>query len=131
MLHSKLLGTDKHLTSALVWGLNDAGYDHREHSILVESNLQLNKTGIYGRYEWIQKTPEELALDQLEHDQIFNVHALTLGTSRVVARQWNTDLTLGLQGTVYAPSSALKPIYGKVPLSGEIYFRINPAFMKM
>jgi hypothetical protein len=131
VLHSKALTTDRHITSALVWGLNDAGHDHREHSVLAESNLQLNKTGIYGRYEWIQKTPEELNLDQFEHDKIFNVHALTLGASQVVARRWNTDLTLGLQGTVYRPGTELKPIYGKVPLSGEIYLRLNPSLMKM
>lgn len=131
VLHSKVLGADKHLTSALIWGLNDAGPDHREHSILAESNLQVNKTGIYGRYEWIQKTPEELSLTQFEHDERFNVHALTLGTSRIVARQWNTDLSIGLQGTVYAPGPQLKPIYGKVPVSGEIYLRINPSLMRM
>ncbi|QNF33179.1 hypothetical protein HUW51_10735 [Adhaeribacter swui] len=131
ILHSKMLGDRKHITSALVWGLNDAGHDHREHSVLAESNLQLNKTGIYGRYEWIQKTPEELSLEQFEHDEIFNVHALTLGVSRVVAQQWNTDLTIGVQGSVYAPGNQLKPIYGKVPVSGEVYLRINPSLMRM
>ncbi len=131
VLHSKLLGFNKHVTSAVVWGLNDAGHDHREHSVLAESNLQLNKTGIYGRYEWIQKTPEELSLTQFEHDAIFNVHALTLGVSRIVAQQWNTDLSVGIQGSVYAPGSELTPIYGKVPVSGEIYLRLNPSLMRM
>lgn len=38
------------LTSCLIWGYNDAGNDHQEHSVTLEPNLQLNHFTLYGHY---------------------------------------------------------------------------------
>ncbi|QHL89469.1 hypothetical protein GU926_15070 [Nibribacter ruber] len=130
-LYSRALpsGGDRFFTSALVWGYNGGGH-HQEHSAIAEANLQLDKTAVYGRYEFVQKTPGELDLtEQFDHHDVFNVHALTVGTSQRVANFANTYLTLGVQATVFATGEKLKPLYGKTPVSGEIYLRLNPGLM--
>ncbi|WP_153042741.1 hypothetical protein [Rufibacter ruber] len=130
-LYSRALagGGDRFFTSALIWGFNGGGH-HQEHSAIAEANLQMNKTAVYGRYEYVQKTPGELDLaSQFDHHEVFDVHALTLGTSQRVANFANTYLTLGVQATVFSPDKLLKPLYGKTPVSGEIYLRLNPGLM--
>ncbi|WP_197464027.1 hypothetical protein [Rufibacter sp. DG15C] len=130
-LYSRALpgGGDRFFTSAFIWGYN-GGDHHQEHSGIAEANLQLDRTAVYGRYEFVQKTPGELDLtDQFDHHDIFNVHALTVGTSQRVANFANTYLTVGVQATVFAPDEKLKPLYGKTPISGEIYLRLNPGLM--
>ncbi|WP_062543935.1 hypothetical protein [Rufibacter tibetensis] len=122
-------GGDRFFTSAFIWGFNGGGH-HKEHSAIAEANMQMDKTAIYGRYEYVQKTPGELDLtDQFDHHNVFDVHALTLGTSQRVASFANTYLTVGAQATVFAPDKLLKPLYGKTPVSGEIYLRLNPGLM--
>lgn len=131
--HSMRLHGENHfLTSAFVWGYNDSGDSHKENSFTLESNLQLDKFAVYGRYENIDKSAEELALeDEFDHSSIFNVNAVTLGMNYTILRQFKTNFTLGAQGTLYAADSALDPIYGKNPISAEVYLRISPTLMNM
>lgn len=115
------------IASAAVWGLNSKSHGGREHSFLAESNLQLQQNAVYGRYEFVEKSTHELQLeDQLGHGK-FNVHAFTLGYSRILATVWKTNLSLGAQGTVNVEEKALHGIYGKNPLSAQVYLRISPA----
>ena len=127
-----LRGQNRFLTSAIVWGYNKSGDNHKENSVTLESNLQLDKLAVYGRYEYVEKSAEELALEaQFDHDTKFNVNALTLGLNYTVLRQFNTNFTLGVQGTWYGVSPVLYPIYGKNPLAAEVYLRVSPTLMKM
>ena len=117
-----------------MWGLNDKGDGHREHSALLESNLQLNNGRIYGRYEWVQKTTEELFVnepDGFDHDAVFPVSGLTLGLNRQIGFFANTLLQAGGQITLYAQDRALEPFYGKNPVSGQVYLRFTPGLMRM
>jgi hypothetical protein len=130
----RLTGPTRWISTSLVWGLNDKGHDHREHSVLLESNLQLNRWGIYGRYEWVQKTTEELFVDEpdgFDHDAVFPVSGLTLGVNRQIGYFANTWLQVGVQATVYAQDEALEPFYGKNPVSGQVYLRLTPGLMRM
>jgi hypothetical protein len=124
-----LAGENFHLNSALIWGFNDAGGHHKEHSLTAESNLQLDKFALYGRYEWVQKSSGELqVVEQFGDEELFNINARTNYT---VFRRWKTNFSLGVQGSVYMPESRLNPIYGNNPLSGQIYLRISPHLMPM
>ena len=115
------------IASAAVWGLNTKSHGGNEHSFLAESNLQLQQNAIYGRYEFVEKSSHELQLeDQLGHGK-FNVHAFTLGYARILATVWKTNLSIGAQGTVNVEEKALHGIYGKNPLSAQVYLRISPA----
>jgi hypothetical protein len=132
-VHALPFGRDNyHLNSALIWGFNNAGGHHQEHSLTLESNLQLDRFALYGRYEWIQKSAGELRLEnQFNEDAIFDINALTIGTNYMVLRKFNTNLSIGMQGSIYAADASLNPIYGKNPLSGQVYIRISPAVMQM
>jgi len=122
----------KYFTSAFIWGMNDAGKDHREHSLLLEGTQQFPKQAVYGRYEFVQKSSEELALeDGFEHDKLFNIHKLTLGTSRKLFTITSIDLLAGTQLSVNIPPPSLHSLYGKTPLAGQIYLQIRPALHKM
>jgi hypothetical protein len=132
VIHSQPLTGDNHyLTSTFVWGYNDSGEDHRETSFTLESNLQLDRFALYGRYENIEKSAGELQLNTFEDHDLFRINALTLGLNYTILRQWNTNLALGAQGTFYAADQRLDPIYGNNPKSLEIYLRVNPGLMNM
>lgn len=130
-LHSLPLRVGNYnVTSGLIWGYNDAGEDHQEHSITVESNLQINRLAIYGRYEWIQKSAGELQVDDFPGHQLFNINALTIGTNYVVLRALQSNLVVGVQGSIYMAADELDPIYGNNPLAGQVYLRLYPQLMR-
>jgi hypothetical protein len=132
IIHSQpLTGYNHFLTSTFVWGYNDSGEDHRETSFTLESNLQLDRFALYGRYENIEKSASELQLNTFEDHDLFRINALTLGLNYTILKQWNTNMTLGAQGTLYAADQQLDPIYGNNPKSLEIYLRISPGLMNM
>jgi hypothetical protein len=112
-----------------VWGFNNKDNGkHKEHSALLESNLQLNRNTVYGRYEFVEKSTHELQLEEPFGDAKFSVHALTLGYNRALLTRFNTTLFLGAQGTVNFSEKALHDIYGQNPLSAQVYLRISPAW---
>lgn len=122
------------VSTSLVWGMNDRGNAHRDHSVLLESNLQLDKLALYGRYEWVQKTTEELFVEEpqgFDHDAVFPVSGFTLGVNYQIAQFANTLVQIGGQATVYKQDSALEPFYGKNPVSGQVYLRLTPGLMQM
>ena len=127
--HLSFTGSNRYLATTVAWGYNSS--EHNEHSILVEPNLQLDKTAIYARYEWIQKDAEELELSQFVPGSIFDIQAFTFGINRVLLRKFGTNIALGAQGSVFIADNRLDSIYGKYPLSGEIYLRISPHLMHM
>jgi hypothetical protein len=132
--HSLPLSTkNRWIASSLVYGLNDSVKDHKENSLLAESNLQLDKWSVYGRYEWVQKSQEELdfvpADKMLSH--IYPVSAFTLGLNRQLFSFSNTLVQAGVQASFYHIDQDLERVYGKSPVSGQVYLRLTPALMRM
>lgn len=115
------------VASSAVWGLNNKGDGHREHSFLAESNLQIQKNAVYGRYEFVEKSTHELQLEKQFGDDKFSVHAFTIGYARTLATLLKTNVAIGAQGTIHFQNSVLYDIYGKHPLSRQVYLRISPA----
>jgi hypothetical protein len=124
-----MTGENHFLSSTFVWGYNDSGGDHKENSFTLESNLQLDRFAAYGKFENIDKSSEELLLDEFEDHEIFNITAITLGLNYTFLRQLKTNFAIGAQGTLFASDASLDPIYGKNQVSAEIYLRINPTLM--
>lgn len=125
-----LQGENHFLTTTAAWGYNDSD-DHQENSLLVESNLQLDRFALYGRYENVQKSSGELGLDQFPENSIWKINALTLGANYTVLRQFKTNFSLGAQGTISAGPESLNAIYGNNPISFEVYMRISPTLVRM
>ncbi len=138
VLHSKTLGNpNRYVTSAFVWGMNSHD-GQNENAYLAESSLQLNRVAMYGRYENVTKSAQELGLiekgdDSPQFSRPFpvNVDNLTLGANYRLVRHANTDLVAGAQATVSMPDRFLQYFYGKMPVSGQIYLRLTPALMQM
>ena len=90
------------------------------------------KNTVYGRYEFVEKSAHELQLeDVLGHKAIEPIHSLSIGYSRTLFTIAKTNIAVGGQMGVGMQSKKLDAIYGKMPLSGQVYLRITPAMLKM
>jgi hypothetical protein len=149
VLHSRTWGERHYIASSLVWGLNQGHGAHAEHAVLAETNLTLGRPTFYGRYEFVQKNSEELSYyvpgpADAPLDMVFNVHALTLGSSyrlTTLGGARGPELSVGGQITGYAIPRELQNDqrgrltqqlgYGKLPLSASVYVRLTAPWMAM
>jgi hypothetical protein len=131
-IHALRLGTNTFLNSTAVWGYNNAkGHHEPQNSFLLESALTANTTTVYGKYEWVEKSTEELLLDEevYGHGAIFPVHAITLGIQQNLFEALNTNVALGAQGSWYNTPDQLKELYGSNPFALQVYLRLSPGLM--
>jgi hypothetical protein len=114
-----------------LWGLNKRQGHDGENGLLAEASHSVRKTTVYGRYEWVQKSAEELNLDHtlFDHDAVFPVNAFTLGGAYDVLSIGQTRFSLGGQLSLYSPDQRLSSLYGNAPLAGQVYLRISPKAM--
>ncbi len=129
IIYSKKRTGNNLLTGALVWGYNDEINLHREQSLLLEMNYQLKRIALYSRYEWVDKSTEELRVASLG-DKILSIQSLTLGVNRSIASWLKTNIALGVQGTFNLIPSLLEPFYRINPFSAEVYVRVIPRLMR-
>lgn len=131
--YSKKLGNEYFFNATGLWGMNKTKDHNPEHAALAEAALRRNRWVVYGRYEWVQKSTEELNLDDAAygHDSVFPVNALTLGGGYDVLRVGPVRAQLGVQGSAYAADDRLDALYGNNPLAAQVYLRIYPGLMKM
>ena len=131
-IHALRLGADTYLNSTAVWGYNQAqGHHDPQSSFLLESALTAKSTTVYGKYEWVEKSTEDLVLNEeiYGHDAIFAVNAVTLGVQQSLAEVLKTNVALGVQGTWYRSPDELEELYGSNPLAFEVYLRVYPGLM--
>lgn len=130
-IHALRLGLNSLLNSSAVWGYNDANGHHDQHSFLLESALALNTTTIYGKYEWVEKSTENLLLNDAiyGHGTLFPVSSFTLGIQQRLFNTYKTNLSVGAQGSLYNTSGQLNEVYGKNPMAFEVYLRVYPGLM--
>lgn len=125
IMRSKSLRT-MNWSQTLVWGMNDkTSHDGNEHSILYEQSLQFPKQALYARYEFVQKSAEELELGTFG-DAVFDINALTLGYNRNIAPFAPIEILAGAQGTFNFPDSRIKEFYGSLPIGLEVYLQFRP-----
>jgi hypothetical protein len=122
---------EEFINATAVWGLNKIKGHDAENGVLLEAARSVQRTTVYGRYEWVQKSVEELALSEAVygHDVAFPVHAFTAGASYDVLTLGKTKFALGTQISVYHTADELRSLYSENPLAGEIYLRIYPRAM--
>jgi len=132
-IYTKTLNDNSYIATTLVYGQNHYSDNGKTlPSVLLESSLQLNKTAIYGRYEYVQKDADELDLvNSFKTNPNFAINALTLGVNHILSTVKHTDLTGGVQATFNISPSPLVPLYGNTPVGFEVYLRVTPPLMKM
>lgn len=115
-----------------VYGVNKIKDHSGENSFLLEGSKTIKRATFYSRYEYVQKSVEELALDEIVygHDAVFPVNAFTLGANYDVIQLADTRLSAGSQFTWYHADKKLNSLYGENPMAFEFYLRIYPSFMK-
>lgn len=128
VINSLPISKTKNLNTALIWGANKKHDNHLEHTALLESALQLNKTTLYSRYEFLQKSTHELDLEDMFNgeEKIFPVHSLSVGFNQVFYQTFKTNFSIGGQITINASPEELHNLYGQYPVSGQVFLRIYP-----
>src|SRR5687767_5447483 len=122
---------EEFLNITALWGRNKTKHHNAENGILLEGSYNVKRTTVYSRYEWVQKSLEELNLNESEfgHDAVFPVHAFTAGTSYDFIKVGQTKIALGGQFSFFNPDKRLSHLYGDNPIAGQIYLRIYPGAM--
>ncbi|MEJ8757252.1 hypothetical protein WG947_09615 [Pontibacter sp. H259] len=132
VIYATPLLNDGWFNAAAVWGVNKVKDHDGEHAFLLEGSWRKKKLALHSRYEFVQKSAEELVLDEDEfgHDAVFGVNALTVGFNYDLLELGNTRVAAGSQFTFYHADSKLDNLYGKNPMAYEVYLRLYPGLMK-
>jgi len=128
LIWNKPISGGENLAASFVWGMNDPEPGEAQNSFLLEADYSSEKNSFFGRTEFIEKAAEELGLE--DHDEKFNIWSLGLGAARKVLAGEKFFVSIGALGTVYIPEDELRPLYGDLPFSFEVFLRISPALMK-
>jgi hypothetical protein len=132
-IYSLPLAHDGIFNATAIWGVNKSKGHSGENAIVLEASWKKNKLTLHSRYEYVQKSIEELVLDEdiYGHNTIFPVNAITAGVNYSLLKFEGTRLALGSQFTLYHTDKKLNNLYGKNPMAFEIYLRLYPGIMKM
>lgn len=116
-----------------VWGVNKTKGNDGENAFLIESSWRKKKLALHGRYEWVQKSVDELVLDKdiYGQDALFAVNAFTVGFNYDLLNLGQTRLAGGGQFTFYKADEKLNSLYGKNPMAFEVYLRIYPDLLNI
>lgn len=136
ILHTLRLGRDREWASALVYGGNrhvsrDGGGGSRwEHSLMAESNLQLDRANtVFGRIEYVRKSAEDLVIAGAHHEE-FDLGTLSLGYIREFAAFQGATLGVGARGAINLVPAALQVAYGsRTPVGVAVFVRLRPALL--
>ncbi len=130
--YSLSFGMENSFNATALWGLNKTPGQSGDNAALLEGDVRLKKFDLYTRYEYVQKTTEELNLNDLIYGDysIFDINALTLGLNYDLLKLGPLNLAAGGQVTIYAASTKLNSLYGTNPIGGEIFLRLYPRLMK-
>jgi hypothetical protein len=131
--YSLPFGDDKTFNATALWGLNKSPGQQGDNSALLEGDFRIKKLDVYTRYEFVQKTTEELVLDPTLYgdNTIFAVNAATIGLNYDVFKLGPLNLAGGGQLSYYLADNRLNSLYGKNPFAGQVFLRLYPRLMKM
>lgn len=130
--YSLPFGDEKTFNATALWGQNKSPGSDASNSALLEGDIRIKKLALYTRYEFVQKTTQELVLNPLLYgnSSIFPVNAITLGLNYDLFKLGPLNLAAGGQLTWYGADSRLNSLYGSNPMGGEVFLRLYPRLMK-
>ncbi len=128
LIYNKRLGPDSNWATSLVWGQNDDTHEDKTESVLLESDYQRERNTFYGRWEWVEKSGQELVLAPVDQAEIVSINALSVGYVRDLSHGNNINVGLGGQFTVDLWPGELDRYYGGGPGYGfQVFLRIRPS----
>lgn len=97
-------------------------------AVLLESNLNADgNNNVFGRFEWVQRTPEDLALDA-SYGEVLPVAEASLGYMYETDPIEGMRVGVGALGMLGFVPDALQDVYGGTAAPGfAIYLRLRPA----
>lgn len=130
-IYSLPLKNKSTFNATAVWGVNKSAGHDGSNAVLIEAEWRKNKLALHTRYEWVQKSTEELALDEnvYGHDAVFPVNAFTFGFNYDLLKIQKAKIAGGAQLTFYHADERLNSLYGKNPMAVEVYLRLYPRRM--
>ncbi|MDP4130286.1 MAG: hypothetical protein Q8918_10530 [Bacteroidota bacterium] len=126
------LTSKSYMASTVVWGQNKISGQSLSNSVLLEATWKLDRLALYARYEWVQKSVEELALDPAiygKEDLLFPANAFTAGLGYDLFSVKHIIVAGGGQLSLYKTDATLGRLYGNAPLSAEVFLHIYPGRM--
>jgi hypothetical protein len=123
------LGHDTNWSNSFVWGQNNNTGEGKTQSFLLESDYQRGRDTVYARWERVEKSGHELALQDVDLAKVFAVNAATLGYVRDLSHGNGIDVGLGGQFTLNFWPSGLDRYYGTdgVGYGFQVFLRIRPS----
>jgi hypothetical protein len=121
-----------YIAATALWGQNKIKDQQASNAALLEATAKLNRLALYTRYEWVQKSVEELALNPAvygKEDVLFPVNALTLGLSYDLWSVGHLKIAGGGQWSLYHSDHTLSGLYGNMPFAGQLFLHIYPVRM--
>ena len=121
---------------SLIAGANSVGNEPWSKSVTIEGLTDVSeKLQVFARAEWVQKSAEELVLED-EHSEhteaVFGVSHLTAGALREMRAGRFGRVGLGVRGTVNIVPTSLQEVYGsRYPVGVAIYARWRTGRMSM
>ena len=132
VMYSCVFGEEHFFNATAVWGLNKQKEQVGSNDAQLEASLRLKSFLAYFRYEWVQKSVEELNLyPNIYGDTQFPVNAATIGAGYDLLHTGALRVMGGGQLSWYHADKQLNSLYGKNPLAAEVYLRFYPPLMKM
>ncbi|HEX5111434.1 MAG TPA: hypothetical protein VFV79_01195 [Saprospiraceae bacterium] len=109
-----------------LWGMNKIKDHEGTNAVLLEGSWKKNKLELYSRYEWVQKSTEELDLDENIYGatSVFPINSLTAGSCYDLFNIGQLIVSGGGQLTFYHADDRLDNLYGKNPMAFEVFLRL-------
>lgn len=132
-MYSCAFGEENFFNATTVWGLNKQKEHVGSNDVQLEASLRSKSFLAYFRYEWVQKSVEELNLDPnvYRNDVQMPINATTIGAGYDLIHSGPVRIMCGGQLSWYHPDKQLNSLYGGNPLAAEVYLRFYPPLMKM
>ena len=126
--YSLPFGDERTFNATALWGQNKTPGQPADNSALLEGDVRVKRLELYTRYEFVQKTEEELNLNEVifRDDSIFGINALTFGVNYDLFKLGPLNLAGGGQFTYYMADNQLNNLYGKNPMAAEVFLRLYP-----
>jgi len=132
VIYNRRLGAESNWSNSFVWGQNDTTSEGKSQSFLVETDFQWKRETVYGRFEFVQKSGDELVLVTPDPHRMYDIKAFSAGYVHDFCHGKGIDVGLGGQFTVDVHPASLNRYYGDNPDFGfQIFFRIRPSEMAM
>jgi hypothetical protein len=111
--------------------MNKPVHGKAQNSFLGGADYQFRKNALFTRVEFIEKSGEELGLEEERAHDLFSISAFTIGMARTIFSSHNVSVSIGALCAVSPVEHDLRRIYGVIPFSIEGYLRFSPGLSKM